>query len=103
MPSKKNAKANAKANATKNAVATDPPPVSTEAKDVLTDMPSSPTEEKKQRRGSASVTDVLKPEELAAALGEDKDLVIAKEVQKLNWSVPLARNWQTWLTPNPGR
>lgn len=68
MPAKKNAKAKAAA-ATMPSVETDPPPVSAvaEAKDVLTEMPASPTEEKKQRRGSASVTDVLKPEELGAS------------------------------------
>ncbi|KAF8245427.1 hypothetical protein K440DRAFT_555982 [Wilcoxina mikolae CBS 423.85] len=80
-PSKKSAKAN------KTEVATEPPA----AADV---PPSSPKDAKKTRRGSQSAGDVLKteepilkPQELKAFLGEDKDLVISKEVAKLNWKM----------------
>jgi len=61
MPSKKNAKAKA---ATAVDVPAETAPATTEAKDVVAAMPSSPTE-KKHRRSSSSVTDVLKPDELS--------------------------------------
>ncbi|KAI5820597.1 hypothetical protein BZA77DRAFT_301167 [Pyronema omphalodes] len=66
----------------------------TVAAEAPVDTPVSPVDEKKDatdakkhRRGSSSVTDILKPEELKAFLGEDKDLIVAKEVAKLNWKM----------------
>lgn len=75
MPSKK----------TETAVV-NPATASPPTKDDVSEPPLSPTV-KKHRRGSSSVTDVLKPEELKIVLGEDKDLVISKEVAKLNWKM----------------
>ncbi|KAL7267630.1 hypothetical protein RUND412_009774 [Rhizina undulata] len=51
--------------------------------------PLSPTSPKAKghRRGSSSVTDVYKPDELANILGATGELKIAKEVSRLNWKM----------------